>query len=51
MYHIASIKTNVFEDFENSLWLEKDRIKNFINLIETNNLQQSNNKTHIIIHT
>ena len=43
MYHIASINANKFEDFENSIWIDREKVFNFINLIETKDLQTTIN--------
>jgi len=43
MFHIASIDLNKFDDFENSIWLELEKIIKLINFIKTDNLQTSIN--------
>jgi len=44
MYHIASINANKFEDFENSIWIDREKVFNFVNLIETKDLQTTINE-------
>jgi hypothetical protein len=43
MYHIASINANKFEDFENSIWIDREKVFTFIDLIETKDLQTTIN--------
>jgi len=44
MFHIASLSVNKFDDFENSLWVDIEKVKKFVNFIETDNLQTSINE-------
>ena len=44
MFHIASIDLNKFDDFENSLWVELEKIMKLITSIKTDNLQASINE-------
>ena len=44
MFHIASLDLNKFEDFENSLWVDIEKIKKLVNFIKTDNLQKSINE-------
>jgi hypothetical protein len=43
MFQVLVIKQNVFGDFEKSLWQEKEKVKESIEVITTDNLQQSLN--------
>lgn len=43
MFNILVIKPNAFGDFEKSLWQEKEKVKEYIEVISTDNLQQSLN--------
>ena len=43
MFQILVIKENVFDDFKQSLWQEKEKVKEFIKVVTTDNLQQSLN--------
>jgi len=44
MFQILVIKPNKFSDFSQSLWQDKEKVKEFITTINTNNLQESLNK-------
>ena len=44
MFHIASIDLNKFGDFDNSLWVELEKIMKLITFIKTDNLQASINE-------
>ena len=44
MFHIASVDLNKFEDFENSLWIDIEKVKQLIDFIKTDNLQKSINE-------
>ena len=43
MFQVIEIKLNKFEDFNQSLWLEQDKIKEFCSITDTNNLQSTLN--------
>jgi hypothetical protein len=43
MFQVLVIKKNVFDDFKQSLWQEKEKVKKFIEVVTTDNLQQSLN--------
>ena len=43
MFQVLVIKENVFDDFKQSLWQEKEKVKEFIEVVTTDNLQQSLN--------
>jgi hypothetical protein len=43
MFQILVIKPNKFSDFSQSLWQDKEKVKEFITTIDTNNLQESLN--------
>lgn len=43
MFQVLVIKQNVFDDFKQSLWQEKEKVKEYIEVITTDNLQQSLN--------
>lgn len=39
MFQVATFKENKFEDFQNSVWVDKDKATILIDFVETNNLQ------------
>jgi len=39
MFQVATLKENKFEDFQNSVWVDKDKATILIDFVETNNLQ------------
>jgi hypothetical protein len=43
MFQVLVIKENVFDDFKQSLWQDKQKVKEFIEVVTTDNLQQSLN--------
>jgi len=43
MFQVLVIKENVYDNFKQSLWKDKERVKEFMTVINTTNLQQSLN--------
>lgn len=43
MFQIIQINPNTFNDFKQTLWIDKENVKKYCSIIETNNLQESLN--------
>jgi hypothetical protein len=43
MFQVIQINLNKFEDFKQSLWVEKDKVKEYCSVISTDNLQSTLN--------